>query len=1025
MASAPTNLSANVTYFVGTDIRVGVTWTNFGPYDHLYIFRGLTTGLMSLLATLNKVATSYLDTSVQDGTRYYYKVAAAWGDDSGYSNIDSVITPLPKPTGLDGSATDETADLSWNDNSQNETGFKIYQDGVLVETMGQNAESKLIEGLAPGTWYNFTVKAYNGLTTSAASNTLSILTADPPSKPSNLVATATGTATGTLNWTDNADNEIDQKVERSSTSATAGFAEIATVAANIITYADTGRAPNTQYWYRVRARNASGYSAYSNVATMVTWAAIAQPTNLTVEAFSDTQADIRFVDNSELEDFHCLERRLGAGEYSEIVQLAPNRTFYRNSGLTTDLTYTYRVRAKQGASTYSAYSNEATVITLAVLVAPADLAVSEYQDTWARLTWTKVAGATGYRIAQSTPDEASYAIIATVDGDVEYFKVTGLTAGIKYYWKVLSYNGTGNGSYSASVNQTTRAAYLPSRFERLIRKSKPNLHFHIEANPLMPLSGWTLTTAQTYTYELPFGERGAKIDTMYENGVALFEVYEIGKVEDIPGAWWHDLVNGKVYIHVLDGTDPVNFTIACSFWLYFTSWKTAADPAVFNGHDYLPLVATDGIPDITQEIQQYYGDNFIITSGAVSLINGWLNKQFHFDKIFAKYIWLNRKMKILAGGSGFSYNELVAINTGIINTNPISDQRMTFDLRDYRGGLHRMLPTEKFSINEFPRLDENAAGQPRQVWFGTVTNIIPTCVDTTNRVFEFHNGRFKSVTQLKQNGTVLAENADYFVDYGLGQFTLARAFAWTTSDILLIDFIAMTNTADEAISNGADIFKYGMNEWLNVPSTDLDLDSIYQTKYACTQALALGIWKETGSQEFIRKIEQSIMAYSIQDASGRLGLRSQQSVAVSGIKYIPSIKVLDFGIEQNQDSLFSEVNFWYNENPSEDRFSLLTKTINTVPWLYGVSKTLDIYVAISALADVETLAALVLADLNKQKISFSVPRTLYTNFPGDLIYFNRDRFPSLSGVASNLLVRILSISKQYSTGRTQITAEVI
>jgi len=77
------------------------------------------------------------------------------------------------------------------------------------------------------------------------------------------------------------------------------------------------------------------------------------------------------------------------------------------------------------------------------------------------------------------------------------------------------------------------------------------------------------------------------------------------------------------------------------------------------------------------------------------------------------------------------------------------------------------------------------------------------------------------------------------------------------------------------------------------------------------------------------------------------------------------------------------------------------------------------------LADTETLAALVLADLNKQKISFTVPRNLYTNFPGDLIYFNRDRFPSLSGVASNLLVRILSISKQYSSGRTQITAEVV
>ena len=469
--TAPYSLTATM----ASSSRINLAWANADVWSSVKIERKAAGGSFAQIASVSGSTTSYSDTSCQDGTLYYYRVRAYEGtplfEYSAYSSEANATTKLDAPTGLSGSATSTTVDLEWNDNCQNESGFKIYKNGAYLDTVGANVKTYEATGLTPGTWYTFTVKAYNAATTSAASNSELIWTADPPAKPSDLVATATGTTTATLNWTDNADNEVDQKVERSSTSASAGFSLIATVNANVTTYADSGLVSNTQYWYRVRSHNASGYSAYCTVATAVTWAAIAAPTNLTAEAFSGTEVDIRFTDNSELEDFHCVERKTGAGAYSEIVQLEPNRTFYRDSGLSSANTYTYKVRAKQGASTYSSYSGEAAATPLAVLAAPADLTVSEYQDTWARLTWSKVAGATGYRIAQSTPAEASYAIIATVAGDVGYFKPTGLTAGIKYYWKVLTYNGAGNGSYSASVNQTTRAAYLPSKFEKLIRKS--------------------------------------------------------------------------------------------------------------------------------------------------------------------------------------------------------------------------------------------------------------------------------------------------------------------------------------------------------------------------------------------------------------------------------------------------------------------------------------------------------------------------------------------------------------------------
>ena len=55
------------------------------------------------------------------------------------------------------------------------------------------------------------------------------------------------------------------------------FAQIATVGANVKTYANTGLSSYTSYYYRVRAYNAAGNSAYSNTASARTLSAHQHP----------------------------------------------------------------------------------------------------------------------------------------------------------------------------------------------------------------------------------------------------------------------------------------------------------------------------------------------------------------------------------------------------------------------------------------------------------------------------------------------------------------------------------------------------------------------------------------------------------------------------------------------------------------------------------------------------------------------------------------------------------------------------
>lgn len=63
-------------------------------------------------------------------------------------------------------------------------------------------------------------------------------------------------------WTDNASDEASFQIERS-TGDRNGYALLATVSANTTLYTDTTVALETTYWYRVRACNTDGCSAYS------------------------------------------------------------------------------------------------------------------------------------------------------------------------------------------------------------------------------------------------------------------------------------------------------------------------------------------------------------------------------------------------------------------------------------------------------------------------------------------------------------------------------------------------------------------------------------------------------------------------------------------------------------------------------------------------------------------------------------------------------------------------------------------
>lgn len=98
---------------------------------------------------------------------------------------------------------------------------------------------------------------------------ISIYEGLPPTAPSNISPVATSATQIKVSWSDNSTNETAFYLERS-LNGTSGWAAIATLATNTMTYNDANLTAATTYYYRVRAENYGGLSAYSNIGSTTT-----------------------------------------------------------------------------------------------------------------------------------------------------------------------------------------------------------------------------------------------------------------------------------------------------------------------------------------------------------------------------------------------------------------------------------------------------------------------------------------------------------------------------------------------------------------------------------------------------------------------------------------------------------------------------------------------------------------------------------------------------------------------------------
>lgn len=433
-----------------TTSEVTLTWSSITGATAYNVYRATSSGGEGTTPFASAVTgASYNDTSVSNGTEYFYKLAAVNANGTSSQSAEVHATPIAAPTAPGTTPGNDSVSVSWTA-STGATSYNIYrgtspggESSTAIKT-GQASSPYADSTVTNGTTYYYVIKAVNAGGTSAASSEVN---ATPELTAPTGVSAALSGSSIKVSWS-SVSNSTSYSVFRGTSSGSE-----ASYATGITTtsYTDSGVGAGSTYYYKVEAVSSTSTSALSSEVNETTKAAT--PTGL---AATPGNASVTLTWNASTgaTSYNMYRSTSSGGTYSKINGSAITSTTYTDTTAVNGTTYWYKVTSVD-AGGESSESGSVSATPIAPPPAPSGLTAQPSLNS-VYLSWSLSGNPVGENVWRSTTSGGPYTLVENIDYFTTscYDNSSGLQAGTTYYYVVTTYNAGGNSSYS---NQASAA----------------------------------------------------------------------------------------------------------------------------------------------------------------------------------------------------------------------------------------------------------------------------------------------------------------------------------------------------------------------------------------------------------------------------------------------------------------------------------------------------------------------------------------------------------------------------------------
>ncbi|MDO4587314.1 MAG: fibronectin type III domain-containing protein [Planctomycetia bacterium] len=370
---------------------------------------------------------------------------------------------LAKPTNIIFSNYDASAKtvlMSWTDNSDNETGFRVEystdngQTWKLSQILEINATSRTCRSVDNVTTYSFRVRAFN-LTSVSDWEFGTFRAVADIATPSNITFSNFDAIkrSVTMSWDDNSDNETGFRIEYSVDGGqTWKLSE--TMAANSTSRTCWGLNLSANYIFRIKAFNENGSTVWVQKALDLI-SDIEAPSDIVFSNFNmlDGKVTMAWTDNSDDETGFRVEYSTDNGQNWKLAKNMPaNSTSRICSGINFAYSYQFRVRAynNQGYSTWT----EATYNVPKILTQPDQINFIDYNPSKATvvMSWNDNSdNETGFRVEYSIDGGQTWKLSQTLTANTNSRICTGIRTSNTYLFRVLAFNNEGISEWATAT----------------------------------------------------------------------------------------------------------------------------------------------------------------------------------------------------------------------------------------------------------------------------------------------------------------------------------------------------------------------------------------------------------------------------------------------------------------------------------------------------------------------------------------------------------------------------------------------